>query len=176
MLIEFGLGRPDSGIEIVVIKGRIEDIVASLFQETGLHSAGDTFPAVEKQDLHPGILSSFRTRGQGQSGSVKAAGGSCHAVWRAPGGQVMARGLLHSQTRRFQTITGHPEGHEGPHRIANPPSRVQLPAAALLAPGRRHFHDRTTMRTAPLSEQTDRLNGSEPGGQPSPIQTDFVCR
>ena len=66
MLIEFGLGRLDSGIEIVVIKGRIEDIVASLFQETGLHSAGDTFPAVEKQDLHLGILSSVRARGQEQ--------------------------------------------------------------------------------------------------------------
>mgnify|MGYP006992695235 CR=1 FL=1 len=74
MLIEFGLGRPDSGIEIVVIKGRIEDIVASLFQETGLHSAGDTFPAVEKQDLHLGILSSVRARGQEQPGSVTSPG------------------------------------------------------------------------------------------------------
>jgi hypothetical protein len=44
---------------------------------------------------------------------------------------VLSLGLLHSQTRHLQSIAGHPKGHEGLHRIANPPSRVRIPAAPL---------------------------------------------
>jgi len=59
VLVEFGLGEPDGGIEIVVGQVWIEDFVAVVFQVGRLKTARCRLPAVEEEDLHGGIVVDF---------------------------------------------------------------------------------------------------------------------
>jgi hypothetical protein len=50
--VELGLGGADGLVEVIVIEGRVEDLVTVLDQVGRLHAAGDRMPAVEEQELH----------------------------------------------------------------------------------------------------------------------------
>ena len=52
MPVELGLGDADGGIEIVVGQGRIQDLVAVVFEIGRFHAAWCRLPAVEEEDEH----------------------------------------------------------------------------------------------------------------------------
>jgi hypothetical protein len=54
--VELGLGRGENGAEVVIIKGRIDDLVAVILQVARLDAARVRVPAVEEQDFHVVIL------------------------------------------------------------------------------------------------------------------------
>lgn len=49
MLVECVLGRSDSGGEIVVVKGWIDDLVAVLFEVGRFNTTGNRMPTVEEK-------------------------------------------------------------------------------------------------------------------------------
>jgi hypothetical protein len=50
--VELGLGGADGLVEVIVIEGRVKDLVTVLDQVGRLHAAGDRVPAVEEEDFH----------------------------------------------------------------------------------------------------------------------------
>ena len=52
MLVECFLCPLDSGVEIVVIKGWVEDFVAVVFQISRFDATGDGLTAVKEEDFH----------------------------------------------------------------------------------------------------------------------------
>ena len=57
VLVEFFLGGANSGIEVVVIKGRVDDGMAVVLQVRRFDAARNRVPAVEKEYEHGGRLS-----------------------------------------------------------------------------------------------------------------------
>ena len=65
MLIEFGLGDANCGVEIVVGQMGIEDFVAVLLQIGRLQAAWSGLPAVEEKDGREGPPLNVRSQGVG---------------------------------------------------------------------------------------------------------------
>ena len=52
MLVELSLGGCQSSVEIIVIKGWVDDFVAVILQVGQFDATGNRMPAVKEEDLH----------------------------------------------------------------------------------------------------------------------------
>ena len=50
--VELGLGDANSGIEIVIGQGRVDDFVAVVLEVGRFHTARNRLPAVKEEDFH----------------------------------------------------------------------------------------------------------------------------
>jgi hypothetical protein len=51
-MVAFGLGGADGLVEVVVIEGRVDDLVAVIGEVGRLDTSRNRMPAVEEEDLH----------------------------------------------------------------------------------------------------------------------------
>lgn len=52
MFVELSLGSAKSNVEVIVIKGGVDDLVAVILQVGRFDATGDRVPAVEEEDFY----------------------------------------------------------------------------------------------------------------------------